>query len=158
MLNLQLSIHIEKPFTGLVDKEWLRKVVETTLASAEVGETVDIGLVVASDDTVHNLNRRYRGVNASTDVLAFAMSETGIDRIEKFALPPDNILHLGEVIVSYHQAQRQAEEQRHSFERELALLVAHGVLHLLGYDHEEPAAERHMRAMEAKVMDAIDKD
>ncbi len=158
MRDLQLSIHIEKPFTELVDKEWLGKVVETTLAAAGAGETVDIGLVVASDDTVHNLNRSYRGVDASTDVLAFAMSETGIDEVEKFALPPDDILHLGEVIVSYHRAQRQAEEQRHPLERELALLVTHGVLHLLGYGHEEPGAEQSMRAMEAKVVDALYKD
>ena len=157
MLNLQLSIHIEEPFTHLVDKEWLGKAVETTLAATGVGELVDIGLVIASDDTVRDLNRSYRGVDASTDVLAFALSISSSDDSEQFALPPDNILHLGEVIISYHQAQRQAEEQHHSVERELALLVAHGVLHLLGYDHEKPEAEQSMRAMEVRIMEAIER-
>jgi probable rRNA maturation factor len=121
---------------------------------------VDIGLVIASDETVHNLNRSYRGVDASTDVLAFALTKSGSGEVEHFAMPPDKILHLGEVIVSYHQAERQAErqaeEQHHSIERELALLVVHGVLHLLGYDHGKPEAEHNMRAMEAEILNSIE--
>ena len=157
MANLQLSIHIEEPFISLVDKEWLGKAVDTTLDAAGIGGPVDVGLVIASDNTIQNLNRSYRGVDASTDVLAFALSVSGGNEDEQFALPPDNTLHLGEVIISYHRAWRQAEEQHHSVERELALLVAHGVLHLLGYDHEEPEAEKSMRAMEAGIMESIER-
>jgi probable rRNA maturation factor len=156
MQNLQLSIQIEDPFVSLVDKDWLRKFVETTLIADGVGELVDIGLVIASDETVQNLNRSYRGVDASTDVLAFALSQPSSDEVEHFAMPPDKILHLGEVIVSYHQAERQAEEQHHPIERELALLVVHGVLHLLGYDHGKPEAEQSMRAMEAEILNSIE--
>lgn len=158
MQNLQLSIQIEDPFVSLVDKDWLGKIVETTLSAAGVGELVDIGLVIASDETVQNLNRSYRGVDASTDVLAFALSQPSSDEVEHFAMPPDKILHLGEVIVSYHQAERQAEEQHHPIERELALLVVHGVLHLLGYDHGKPEAEQSMRAMEAEILNSIETD
>lgn len=158
MQNLQLSIQIEDPFVSLVDKDWLRKFVETTLIADGVGELVDIGLVIASDETVQNLNRSYRGVDASTDVLAFALTKSGSGEVEHFAMPPDKILHLGEVIVSYHQAERQAEEQHHPIERELALLVVHGVLHLLGYDHEKPEAEQSMRAMEAEILNSIETD
>lgn len=158
MQNLQLSIQIEDPFVSLVDKDWLGKFVETTLIADGVGELVDIGLVIASDETVQNLNRSYRGVDASTDVLAFALSQPSSDEVEHFAMPPDKILHLGEVIVSYHQAERQAEEQHHPIERELALLVVHGVLHLLGYDHEKPEAEQSMRAMEAEILNSIETD
>ena len=158
MQNLQLSIQIEDPFVSLVDKDWLGKVVETTLIADGVGELVDIGLVIASDETVQNLNRSYRGVDASTDVLAFALSQPSSDEVEHFAMPPDKILHLGEVIVSYHQAERQAEEQHHPIERELALLVVHGVLHLLGYDHGKPEAEQSMRAMEAEILNSIETD
>jgi len=158
MQNLQLSIQIEDPFVSLVDKDWLGKFVETTLIADGVSELVDIGLVIASDETVQNLNRIYRGVDASTDVLAFALSQPSSDEVEHFAMPPDKILHLGEVIVSYHQAERQAEEQHHPIERELALLVVHGVLHLLGYDHEKPEAEQIMRAMEAEILNSIETD
>jgi probable rRNA maturation factor len=93
-------------------------------------------------------------VDNTTDVIAFALSERGANA-EPFITPPDDVIHLGEVIISYPQAKRQAEEQRHPLEKELALLVAHGVLHLLGYDHELPEQEEKMRAMESKVLDAI---
>jgi probable rRNA maturation factor len=158
MLDCILSIQIEEPFVGLVAEDWLRLVVETALAAAGTSAPVDIGLVVAGDDTVRNLNRTYRAIDSTTDVLAFALAETGSDGGEHFVMPPDGALHLGEIIISYPQAERQAEEQHHPLKRELALLVAHGVLHLLGYDHEEPVAEQSMRAMEARVLDAIEKE
>jgi len=154
MLKIQLSIRIEKPFAGLVSRQWLRQAVKLTLVHTGISSPVELGLVIAGDDTVHELNRDYRNVDRTTDVIAFSLSERGLDN-QPFITPPDNVIHLGEVVVSYPQAKRQAHEQRHSLERELALLVAHGVLHLLGYDHELPEQAEKMRAMEARVLDAI---
>ena len=154
MLKIQLSIRIEKPFVGLVSKQWLRRAVRLTLVHTGVSSPVELGLVIAGDETVHELNRIYRNVDRTTDVIAFALSERGA-KAEPFVAPPDDVIHLGEVIISYPQAKRQAEEQRHPLERELALLVVHGVLHLLGYDHELPEQEQKMRAMESRVLDAI---
>ena len=154
MLKIQLSIRIEKPFVGLVSKQWLRRAVRLTLVHTGVSSPVELGLVIAGDETVHELNRIYRNVDRTTDVIAFALSERGA-KAEPFVTPPDSVIHLGEVIISYPQAKRQAEEQCHPLESELALLVAHGVLHLLGYDHELPEQEQRMRAMESKVLDAI---
>ena len=158
MLNCRLSIQIEEPFVGLVAEDWIRRVVETALATAGVNAPVELGLVIADNDTVRELNRSYRGVDNTTDVLAFALSQPGSDEDKHFIMPPDKTLHLGEIFISYPQAERQAEEQHHPPKRELALLVAHGILHLLGYDHEEPQAEQTMRAMEGKILDAIEKD
>ena len=155
MLKTQLSIWIEKPFVRLVSKKWLRQAVKFTLIHTGVSSPVELGLVIAGDDTVHELNRSYRNVDSTTDVLSFALSERGT-KPELFITPPDDVIHLGEVIISYPQAKRQAEEQRHPLDRELALLVAHGVLHLLGYDHELPEQAQKMRAMESQVMDAIE--
>ena len=154
MLKIQLSIRIEKPFVSLISKQWLRKAVKLTLVYAGISLPVELGLVIAGDGTVHELNRTYRSVDSTTDVIAFALSEGGA-KAEPFVAPPDDVIHLGEVIVSYPQAKRQAEEQRHPLEKELALLVAHGVLHLLGYDHELPEQARKMKAMESSVLDAI---
>jgi len=154
MLKIQLSIRVEKPFAGLVSRQWLRQAVKLTLVHTGISSPVELGLVIAGDDTVHELNRDYRNVDRTTDVIAFSLSERGLDN-QPFITPPDNVIHLGEVVVSYPQAKRQAHEQRHSLERELALLVAHGVLHLLGYDHELPEQAEKMRAMEARVLDAI---
>ena len=154
MLKIQLSIRIEKPFVGLVSKQWLRRAVKLTLVHTGLSSPVELGLVIAGDETVHELNRSYRSVDSTTDVIAFALSERSA-KDEPFVAPPDEVIHLGEVIVSYPQAKRQADEQRHPLEREVALLVAHGVLHLLGYDHELPEQAHKMRAMEARVLHAI---
>jgi probable rRNA maturation factor len=70
-----------------------------------------------------------------------------------FALPPDGVTRLGEVIISYPQALVQAKDQGHSLERELALLVIHGILHLLGYDHERPEEESKMRERERELLE-----
>ena len=158
MSDCNLSIRMEKPFRSLVARAWLRKAVEATLAAAGVSRLVDISLLIAGDETVHALNRDYRGVDRTTDVLAFAFSEPQGSQEQPFVMPPDGILHLGEVIISYEQAERQAGEQRHPLQQELALLVAHGVLHLLGYDHDEPEAEKAMKAMEATALAAIQSD
>jgi probable rRNA maturation factor len=101
---------------------------------------------------VKQLNRDYRGVDEPTDVLAFYMlPQKGAD--SSFALPPDGITRLGEVIISYPQAVAQAKEQGHSPQRELALLVIHGILHLLGYNHEEPEEESKMRERERELLE-----
>jgi len=152
--KINLSIRIEKPFVGLISKVWLREAVKLTLLYTGISSPVEMGLVIAGDETVHELNRSYRNVDRTTDVIAFALSEQ--DKKSKlFITPPDNLIHLGEVIISFPQAKRQAEEQRHPLERELTLLVAHGVLHLLGYDHELLEQAEKMRAKESKVLDAI---
>ena len=154
MLKIQLSIRIEKPFVSLVSKQWLRRAVKLTLVYTGISSPVELGLVIAGDETVHELNRSYRSVDRTTDVIAFALSERGA-KDELFIAPPDDVIHLSEVIISYPQARRQADEQRHPLERELALLVVHGVLHLLGYDHELPEQAEKMRSMEAKILASI---
>ena len=116
---------------------------------------VEIGLVITDDETVWTLNREYRGIDRTTDVLSFALGETKEGEDESFIMPPDDVLHLGEVIISFPQAQRQAEEYNHSLEYELSLLVAHGVLHLLGYDHENDAERKEMTGLERKVLDRL---
>jgi len=155
MPGLQLSIRIEKPFLRFVNKSLMRRAAEVALNCAGISSHVEMGLVIAGDDTVHELNRTYRDVDRTTDVIAFAFSQQTPADIEPFVMPPDAVTHLGEVIISYPQAKKQAEEQRHSIERELALLVVHGVLHLLGYDHELPKDRKRMRELEAKVLTLI---
>ena len=73
----------------------------------------------------------------------------------QFILPPDGVRHLGEVIISCPQAASQASERHHSLEREIAILTVHGVLHLLGYEHDKPELEQAMRAKEAEILSRI---
>ena len=155
MPDVHLSIQVEESFASLISEDWLRQAVELTLLAVGIGSSVELGIVIAGDDTVHELNQTYRGVDATTDVLAFALSEHSNAEVERFVVPPDDILHLGEIVISYPRAKEQAEERRHSVERELALLATHGVLHLLGYDHEQREAEQKMRALETRVLKTI---
>jgi probable rRNA maturation factor len=110
-------------------------------------------VLVADDATLHQLNRDYRGVDTPTDVLSFAAADAAPGA---FVLPPGVPQPLGDIALSYERVLAQAADYGHSTRRELAYLVAHGTLHLLGYDHERgPDAARAMRAREEAVMDEL---
>jgi probable rRNA maturation factor len=148
----EIAVFIEERFRGLVDEECVRRLIQTVLKTEGVGHPYEVGLVVTDSKKIKQLNRDYRGLDEPTDVLAFYMlAHKGAN--SSFALPPDGVTRLGEVIISYPQAARQAKEQGHSPQRELALLVIHGILHLLSYDHEEPEEERKMRARERELLE-----
>jgi len=134
-----------------VDKRWLKEFTERVLALQEVGDEVEMGLVIASDGKIRKLNKQWLNHEGSTDVISFSAREEP-DAAPGFVQPPDNIYHLGEVVVSYPQAAAQAAEYGHSVERELEILIIHGVLHLLGYEHNTPSLEREMRAREAETL------
>jgi probable rRNA maturation factor len=148
----QIDIYTENRFRALVDENWVRKIVRQVLKVEAVPSPYEVSLVFTDSETVQRLNRDYRDVDEPTDVLAFYMlPQKGTD--SSFAVPPDGVTRLGEVIISYPQAVAQAREQGHSNERELALLVIHGILHLLGCDHEEPEEERNMRERERELLE-----
>jgi probable rRNA maturation factor len=151
-VNEQIDIHTEGELRAFVEERWVRKIVRQVLKAEQVASPYEVSLVFTNADRVKQLNRDYRGVNEPTDVLAFHMlPERQSD--SSFALPPDGVTRLGEVIVSYPQALAQAKERRHSLERELALLVIHGILHLLGYDHEESREAKKMREREKELLE-----
>jgi len=151
-MSEEIEIFVEEEFQGVVDEGWVRRIAQTVLKAEGVAHPYEVSLVFTDSETVQQLNRDYRGVDEPTDVLAFCMlSQKEVD--DSFALPPDEVTRLGEVIISYPQAIEQAREQGHSPERELALLIIHGILHLLGYDHEEPEEEDEMRRREKELLE-----
>jgi probable rRNA maturation factor len=117
---------------------------------------VELGLVITGQTRIQELNLVHLGIDAPTDVLAFPMTPDEDSDMPDFITPPDGAVHLGEVIISFPQAFMQAEEHRHSVKKEVALLIIHGVLHLLGYDHDAPEPERRMREREAKILELIE--
>jgi probable rRNA maturation factor len=138
-----ITIQVAPRFRAKVDEESLRRVAIEVLRQEGVTEGTELSLVITDDETVRELNRQFRGVDAPTDVLAF---DTGAE--EQFVTIPEGPPYLGDVVISYQRALAQAEELGHAVEEELKLLVVHGILHLLGYDHEEEAAARKMRERE----------
>jgi probable rRNA maturation factor len=108
-----------------------------------------VTLTIVPDRRMRTLNRRHRGVDRVTDVLSFPLAGSGGS---EFVLPPSEPTHLGDVVVALERARRQAARYGHSFERELAYLTAHGILHLLGYDHELEGERARMRAREEEIL------
>jgi len=161
---MEINVLIEDELEGCIDAGWLKKVAEQVLIAHGVSANAELGLFIAGGERVWQLNRSYRGKDEPTDVLAFSMfpeqstqGMTGTD-FPPFVNPPDGVLHLGEVIVSYPQAVTQAEEHQHSVGREIAILLIHGLLHLLGYEHNKPALKRKMTAREAEILNYIEQD
>jgi len=104
----------------------------------------ELSIVLCDDATIHPLNRDYRGKDKPTDVLSFAQREGD------FAFLEDNLL--GDVIISMETTRRQADERGHSVETELRVLLVHGILHLLGYDHIEDDEAEIMEAKEREIL------
>jgi probable rRNA maturation factor len=104
----------------------------------------ELSVVLCDDAFIHPLNRDYRGKDRPTDVLSFPQREG------EEADPDDPLL--GDIVVSVERAQAQADERGHALETELRLLLVHGILHLLGYDHEDDAEAEAMEAEERRVL------
>lgn len=153
---MRLVIRVDREFQGRIDKRWLRRLARESLGAHGLLARVELSLLITDDATVRELNKTYRGKDKATDVLSFALdADRRGGASAGFVMPPGEIVHLGEVIVSYPRAAEQAAERQHPVEDELALLVVHGVLHLLGHDHDRPAREREMRLLEQKVLSAV---
>ncbi|KPK47128.1 MAG: hypothetical protein AMJ77_04075 [Dehalococcoidia bacterium SM23_28_2] len=148
----RIDVQVARPFRSALRAPWLRRIARQVLAAEGVG-ACELGVVISDEATVRELNSRYRGLDEPTDVLSFDLGEEGDT---PFALPPGEAAPLGEVIISYPTALRQAEEQGHSVEAEVAHLLVHGILHLLGYDHLEAKDERAMRQREEEILGALD--
>ncbi|OGO50141.1 MAG: rRNA maturation RNase YbeY [Chloroflexi bacterium RBG_16_68_14] len=140
-------LRVEPAFTRGVRRRGLVALARRVLAAGGVQAPAELGIAVTDDATVRELNRRYRGLDAPTDVLSF-----GLERGDGFVTPPDSARQLGEVVISYPTAARQAEEAGHGIDEELAHLLVHGLLHLLGYDHGSPQEARTMQAREEALL------
>jgi probable rRNA maturation factor len=151
MLTVELDIQIAPDFAVPIDEGQLRHLAETALRAEGLSGTVELSLTLTDDAAVQRLNREFRGVDAPTDVLSFPLLPL---EESPFVPPPDGILHLGDVVLSYPRAVAQAAEYGHSVQRELGYLTVHGVLHLLGYDHESAADKERMRAREEAILSA----
>jgi len=153
-MSEEIQITVEEEFHGLVDEDWVGRIAQQALRAEGVASPYEVSLVFADAETVQRLNRDYRGVDEATDVLAFSMLPQK-EGDSSFVLPPDGITHVGEVIVCYPWAVEQAKEEGHSVDKEVALLIIHGILHLLGYDHEKTEEEAKMRAREKELLEEI---
>lgn len=136
-----ITVQVESLFEDKVDADALHRLAMHVLKSEGAPTPLEVGVVVTTDDEVHALNRQYLGHDYQTDVISFGMAEEGS---EEFVTPEERPQYLGDVVISYDRAAEQAPEYGHGTEREVATLLVHGLLHLLGYDDATDAEREKM--------------
>jgi len=150
---IETDIQIDARFQNAIDALLIEQAIAAALASEGAVGAIEVSVLVTDDATLHQLNRDYRGVDAPTDVLSFADNQESDAAPTAFVRPPDVPRYLGDLAISYERVVAQAAEYGHSRARELAFLTVHGILHLLGYDHERGVADQAaMRAREEVIM------
>ncbi len=130
-----------------INERKIKEIIEKALQYLQIEEGVEISILLADDKIIRELNKKYRGIDEPTDVLAFSLQEGKV----KFPEVEEN-RPLGDIIISTETARRQAEILNHKEEEEITLLVIHGLLHLLGYDHEEEQDNKLMRQKERELL------
>lgn len=142
MVNLQIS----ESFEDLISEDLLIQAAEAALQHEGQTEEVELSIVIADDQAIQELNAQFRDVDAPTDVLSFPADEYD---------PDEQYQYLGDIMISYPRAVAQALVAQHPVINEIRLLVVHGVLHLLGYDHLDPEEKAEMWAIQAEILTSI---
>lgn len=144
--NLQTKEEINESTIRL-----LEKVVEQTLKVENIPQHAEVSLCLTDNEYIKQLNLKYRGINSPTDVLSFPMYDT----FSREDLLKEEELLLGDIVISVEKARSQSKDFAHSFEREIGYLTVHGMLHLLGYDHDCEESKKNMRAKEEYIMEKL---
>jgi probable rRNA maturation factor len=147
--EVEVEFVVEESVAATWEEARIRQLVASIVERELEPGQYTITLHLVANETIRELNREHRGKDVHTDVLAFPLHDPNGMR---FVVPPGVPTSLGDVVVSHQRAQAQAEEYGHSPGRELAYLVAHGALHIMGYDHEAEDERQRMRAREEEAL------
>jgi probable rRNA maturation factor len=129
-----LTIETVPAFASHLNQAILEALARRVLLAEGANPAAEVNLVITDDEGMRAINRQFRGLDAATDVLSFSLRPVAGDT---FVTPPDETEQLGDIIISYEKCLVQAKEYGHAPDRELAELFLHGLLHILGYDHEQ---------------------
>lgn len=151
MLQIDLvdetSLLNEQQFTGLED------LLQFAAEMEKVPNNAELSVTFVTNERIQEINREYRDKDYPTDVISFALEEMGEGEME-IVYEEEVPTILGDIIISVPKAKEQAEEYNHSFEREVGFLAVHGLLHLLGYDHETEEEEKEMFQKQKDILNA----
>jgi probable rRNA maturation factor len=137
-----------------LSQRWVRELAKSVLAAESVSPHSRIEVLLAGDDTVRRLNADHRSEDTVTDVLSFPAVDN--QDVDDFPAAPGGWIDVGQIALSVPQAERQARELGHPLQAEAAHLIVHGVLHLLGYDHEDSSDQAVMRSHEEALLNSIE--
>jgi len=150
-----------------INGKLLKEAAERCLKTIGIKNEAEISLAIVGEGRIRKLNKIYRGKNRVTDVLSFdnksvlpylrrAFPRTKDSSRDKFIEAPDGVKRLGEIVICYPRAKKQAKAIGHSLEKELVVLLTHGILHLSGYDHEKGEKDaQKMEELEEKIIKEI---
>ena len=137
-------INIESEFP--IPNDVVERAAQAVLKHQSQSMDVDVSIILTDNAHLHELNLNYLGVDAPTDVLSFPASETD---------PETGARYLGDILISIPRAQEQADAAGHPLESEVQLLIVHGMLHLLGYDHGEPDEKARMWKAQGEILESL---
>lgn len=130
-----ISAIIRKPFVSKIDRKLCIHTAITTISQLFPDKEIEFSILICSDSEIRDLNYKYRYIDRPTDVLSFGSEEI---------IPETGTIYLGDVVISFETAFRQAESAGHPISTEVLILLIHGILHLSGYDHETENNKRKM--------------
>lgn len=128
----------------------LEKIVNKSLEIENIDKDIEVSISFVDNNEIKYLNKNFRGKDTDTDVLSFPQYDK-----QELLMDQNNIVILGDIVISLEKAKEQAQEYGHSFEREVGFLAAHSMFHLLGYDHDTEENTKVMRSKEEKVLELL---
>ena len=154
--NLQSKIAINDNINGL-----LHRAVEISFQTEDFKIPSEVSILLVDNEGIREINKEHRNIDNPTDVLSFPMVDMTDGKINSNDGDYDldeNLLLLGDIVISLEMTKSQAAEYKHSFERELAFLATHGIFHLLGYDHVSEDDEKRMLEKQEMVLQIMGLD
>ena len=168
----KIHFDILPEYKSLINKYSLEMTANTTIEQIKSKSitldsplTSTLIIVISNDQILQELNRKFRGLNKPTDVLSFSPTLNGLwhgkteekptHNKTKFPITPETEKSFGEIIISLNQAKIQAEDNQKNIEYQLKILLIHGLLHLMGFDHEKNNEQAEMQQKEKKIIDLI---
>lgn len=124
-------------------------IINEAIRQLEIDDDIELSCILVDDEKIHEINKEYRKIDRSTDVISFALEDSEQYYVEGMSR------NIGDIFISIDHAKAQAEEYGHSLKREMCFLFTHGLLHLLGFDHMESEDEEKMIAMQKSILDAL---
>ncbi|HLS66453.1 MAG TPA: rRNA maturation RNase YbeY [Pseudogracilibacillus sp.] len=127
----------------------IKKVLQYTLEHEKIMQQTEVAVTIVTNEQIKQLNKTYRNIDEATDVLSFEIDNP-------YVQSKQSVLHVGDIVISHDKVMEQATRYNHSYERELAFLAVHGMLHLLGYTHDDKEQEKTMFAKQERILEEFE--
>ncbi|NPV76761.1 MAG: rRNA maturation RNase YbeY [Anaerolineae bacterium] len=138
-----VHVTVRAQYKKILKPAFVSDIADRVLKYLDIPTESELSIIIDNDDFIRELNQKYRDQNEPTDVLSFSSNETD---------PQTGLRYYGDIIISYPRAVTQAQTGGHKVEDEITLLIVHGILHLLGYDHEVETDQEKMWAVQNKIL------